>query len=470
MRLTRYMTIAAMAAVLAPPPGRGQGFRFEGNERPLLARFDKDGDKKLNAAERQAAMAFLGRANRRGYAVRPAGQPVRMTPASVRSIPASVPLYDAGTLRTLFFQFEDENWESELMAFKDTDVQVPASLTVDGKTYKDVGVRFRGNSSFRMVPEGLKHSFNISMDEFTKGQTLLGFNTLNLLNSHADPSFLHAVLFLQASREFLPAPQANYVRVVINGESWGIYANVEQVNKTFLKEWFKTDGGTRWKAPGSPHARAGLEYWGDDPSPYKRTYEIKGKDDPKAWAALIGLTKVLNTTPRDKLEAALSPILDIDGVLRFLAIDNTLVNNDGYWVRGSDYDIYLDPAGKFHVVAHDVNEAFGGVGGGFPMEAGLAGPDPLVALNDSTKPLRSKLLAVPTLRAKYLTYTRQIATKWLDWKELEPIAAKYRALISADVKTDTRKIYSFSAFEAGPAELKDLIGRRREVILSYQQH
>jgi hypothetical protein len=102
------------------------------------------------------------------------------------------------------------------------------------------------------------------------------------------------------------------------------------------------------------------------------------------------------------------------------------------------------------------------------MHAGPAGPDPLVGLNDATKPLRSKLLAVPALRAKYLAYTREIATKWLDWKHLEPIAAKYRALISAEVKADSRKIYSFTEFERGPAELKALVDRRREYILNYQ--
>ena len=46
---------------------------------------------------------------------------------------------------------------------------------------------------------------------------------------------------------------------------------------------------------------------------YKRIYEIKTKDDPKAWADLIRLFKVLNETPPDKLEAALAPILDVDG-------------------------------------------------------------------------------------------------------------------------------------------------------------
>jgi spore coat protein CotH len=320
-----------------------------------------------------------------------------------------------------------------------------------------------------MVGEGQKRSLNISVDEFVKNQALLGFTTLNLLNAHADPSFLHAVLFLQAARELMPAPRANYVRLVINGENWGIYPNVEQINKVFIKEWFKTDAGTRWKAPGSLRGRAGLEYWGDDLAAYKGVFEIKGEDTPKAWQSLVTLTRVLNTTAPDKLEAALAGILDVDGALRFLALDNALVNNDGYWTRASDYAIYLDPGGKFHVLIYDVNEAFGGVGGGFPMNAGPAGPDPLVGLTDPSKPLRSKLLAVPALRAKYLAYTRQIAARWLDWKTVEPIAARYRTLISAEVKADSRKLYSFGEFERGPADLKGLADLRKELLLNYPQ-
>ncbi len=109
------------------------------------------------------------------------------------------------------------------------------------------------------------------------------------------------------------------------------------------------------------------------------------KDDPKAWAALVNLTKVLNETPLDRLEAALTPILDVDETLRFLALENVFVNSDGYWVRASDYNLYLDPAGRFHVLPHDVNEAFpsgtgrGGFGG--PPPGGFGGPPPGAAVH-----------------------------------------------------------------------------------------
>jgi hypothetical protein len=69
--------------------------------------------------------------------------------------------------------------------------------------------------------------------------------------------------------------------------------------------------------------------------------------------------------------------------------------------------------------------------------------DPLVAANDPTKPLLSKLLAVPALQTRYLGYVRDIADKWLDWEKLGPLARQYQSLIAEDVKTDT--------LEASPA-------------------
>ena len=98
----------------------------------------------------------------------------------------------------------------------------------------------------------------------------------------------------------------NYMRVVINGESWGLYLNAQQFNKDFTRDFFNSTKGARWKVPGSPGGRAGFNYLGDNVADYKRLYQITSKDDPKAWADLINVFKVLNETPPDKLEAALA--------------------------------------------------------------------------------------------------------------------------------------------------------------------
>ena len=70
------------------------------------------------------------------------------------------------------------------------------------------------------------------------------------------------MLYSDIARAYFPAPKANYMRVVINGESWGVYINAQQYNKDFLRDYFKTDKGARWKVPGSPGGRGGMEYLG----------------------------------------------------------------------------------------------------------------------------------------------------------------------------------------------------------------
>lgn len=466
-----------------PVGARGRGGPPVGGAEPdvpLVARFDADGNKRLDYAERTAAREYLAahpelRPLVRGGRNTRAGTPgPRLSPNDVKSF-GSVPLYDPTTLRTVFLQFEHDDWEQELAAFWHTDVEVPATVIVDGKTLRDVGMSFRGNNSFTAVPDGLKRSLSLSLDAVHADQQVLGYRTLHLLNSNQDPTFLRSVLFLDVARDYMPALKANFARVVINGESWGIYTNQESFSKDFVQEAFKTTGGTRWKSPNNS-VGGGLSYLGDDPALYRRWYEMKGKDDPTAWAALVHACKVLNETPPERLEQALAASLDVDGVLRFLALDIALVNNDGYWNDGSDFNLYLDPTGRFHPTFHDINEGFrtGGRAGG------AAQPDPLSVLDDPNKALRQKLLAVPALRTRYLTYVGDIAEKWLDWNRLGPIVERYQKLIADDVAVDTRKLDSIEAFTTGvygpagttapsPSTIKGFADQRRAALLSHPE-
>ncbi|SFH68640.1 CotH kinase family protein [Planctomicrobium piriforme] len=594
-----------------PPPG---GMMHQ--ERKLVSQFDKDGDKRLNRTERDDARKFMkenpqrgpGGFGRPGFGPGgpggpgggmppggpgggpnggpPGGGPMGGPPGGGRGFgppgfgpgrerepaspgpkvavdevqPIEAALYDPTVFRTVFLTFEDPDWETEMAEFNNTDVEIPATLVVDGKTYPQVGVHFRGMSSFMGVQAGSKRSLNVSLDFVDENQRLDGYKTLNLNNSHEDPSFLHTVLYFDIARKYIAAPKANFVRVVINGESWGVYSNVQQFDKTLVKENFRESNGARWKVPGSPGGRGGLEYLGDDPEAYKKIYDIKSKDDDAAWQALIKLCKTLNETPADKLEAALEPMLDVDGALWFLALENVLINSDGYWIRASDYSIYLDEKGKFHILPHDANETFqaamgpgmgmgppgmgpggrgmgrgpggpngpggpggpgngppeGGPPGGGPMgfgpppdggppmgppmgPPGQGGPmgrqrgpggmtspggkngielEPLYGLKDTSKPLRSKLLAVPALKEKYLDHVLTLTEDWLDWQKLGPVVESYVRLIDSAVEQDTKKLSSTAAFRAAVSQtssgeandrrmsLKSFADQRRKFLLS----
>ncbi len=148
-----------------------------------------------------------------------------------------------------------------------------------------------------MVPATYKRSLNLTMDFVDKDQRLYGYKTLNLLNANGDASYLSSVLYSHIARKFIAAPKANFMRVVINGENWGVYVNVQQFNKDFTEENFGSTKGARWKVSGSPNGDGGLRYLGDNVEEYRRRFQIKSSDDDKSWKALIELCRVLNETP-----------------------------------------------------------------------------------------------------------------------------------------------------------------------------
>ena len=509
-----------------PPPG----MMGRNQNRQVVDQFDTDGDGVLNTAERQNAAEFIeanpqgkggrggrfagpggpgnrggrrpgfggpngpggrgpggrgtgfrgkgGRGPRGGGAERaPFSQGVSLNSGDVKHYP-DASLYDPSVLRTFFITFENHAWESELVIFNNTDVDVPATVLVDGITYSDVGIHFRGNSSFG-VGDGYKRSLNLSFDFIHEDQEIDGYNTLNFLNANGDPTLLRSVLSLQIAREYIPAPKANLVQVVINGENWGVYANQQQFNKDFLEENFETRKGTRWKIPQGGGSVGGFQYQDEDVASYQGSFQIKSKDDPEAWKAIIGLAQTLQTTPKDQLVETLESKIDLDSYLKFMALDNALVSGDGFWTRGADYCLYLHPNGKFHFIPYDMNEMFSFRGGGRgPGSSGrYTGPtgvrlDPLAGLTDPNKPVIERILSEPSLQKKYLGYVKEIATRSMAWENIGPVVQGYRELIRDEVQRDTRKLYTTEAFLKGTSNqpegdnLRSFFDQRRVALLS----
>ena len=117
--------------------------------------------------------------------------------------------------------------------------------------------------------------------------------------------------------------------------------------------------------------------------------------------------------------------------------------------------------------------------GGPPGGPGGVELDPLVGLDDPSKPLRSKLLNVPALRTRYLKYVYEVAEKGLDWQTLGPVVEGYRERGQELVKIDSRKLSTNESYEAGTASqgssqgremsLKQFAEQRRAFLMSHPE-
>ena len=91
--------------------------------------------------------------------------------------------------------------------------------------------------------------------------------------------------------------------------------------------------------------------------------------------------------------------------------------------------------------------------------------DPLIGLNDATKPLRSRLLAVPSLKQKYLDHVQTIARESLNWKNLAPVVTQYEKLIAPEIEADTRKLSSYADFQQTVSGVEQTEGGRPRMSL-----
>ena len=450
----------------------------------LVERFDADRSGHLEAAERTTARAWITanpRTDKAGVRIMRATASLATTaPGSGENItPNSVPhyreagLYEQDVLRTVFLEFPGDDWETELTDFYRTDVEVPVTVIVDGKTYAGVGASFRGSSSFFDLDGSRKKSFNLSVD-FTNGeQRLAGYRTINLLNCHGDPSFIREFMHSQIARDYIPALRANLVKLVINGESWGVYANVQQFNKDFLEEGFRSKKGVRWKVPASvPGTAAPLVYFGPDRTWYEQSFDLKTAGDVGAWDRLIALCRTLaSVTDDETLIDELPSILDIDGALWFLALDSALLDPAGYQRLGSDYLMHEDKYGRFHLIPYDTNEILRSKAlNGGPLGALLASP--FEQIDNPARPLIKRLLAVPAWRARYLHHLRTITQEWLGGTRLARLSREHLALVGREVQLDSKRLYGHEEFIAeltdpdSPGSLAGAAARRHDVILA----
>jgi len=270
--------------------------------------------------------------------------------------------YDESEIPIVYLQFDQNNFWQQLENNYQSKTTIVATLTYNGEVLDSVGVRYKGQTSYNQNTSD-KKSMAISLDEHIAGQDIDGYNTLNLQCGWLDPSYIREVLYLNSNREHIPAAKGNFVRLFVNGEDRGIYGNVQQLNKDFLKEWFVTNDGTLWRCEstvgfgpggpggggpgGGPGAMFGagvssINYLGTDVTEYEDAYTLKSTSSDNPWTPLMVATDVLENTPNDELAEALKGQINVDRTLWFLAHEIMFADDDGYVFKGGRLFCYVN--------------------------------------------------------------------------------------------------------------------------------
>ncbi len=347
---------------------------------------------------------------------------------------------------------------------------VRARAVIDGETFPDVGVRFKGNSSYGAVGQTPKRPFKIDFDRYVEGRTIRGLKMLNLTNNAFEPSQIRESLAYAAFRAAgVPAPRTAFAELYLtvpdqfDHQFVGLYTLIEQVDRTFLNRHFADKGGMLLK----PEGFQGLPYLGNRWEPYADFYRPKNDPDASSKRRLMELTRLISYGTDEEFEQSLDGVMDVDNFLRYLAVCSAALNLDSFVGFGHNYYLYLNPAdGRFVWIPWDLNGTFGGLG--------LAGPNerqvhwsveaPYVGYNR----LVARVLAVPRWRDLYRQHVRSFLDTACNPEILYPLVDRMRTAIQDPLERESKlpkpelpAAWKFlMALGEKPPDLKEFVARR----------
>lgn len=394
--------------------------------------------------------------------------------------------YDVGSLQEIRITFPQSNYLYQLDNNYDSQTNLLGHILINGEALDSTGIRYKGMTSY-MMAQGNKKSFNINLDFVKSNQDYMGYSTLNLNNSFNDPSFMREVFYYYNLRRFSISAKANFVHLYVNDNDYGIYQNIQQYNKDFLEEWFVSNDGSNWRAdvpagntggggggfggggfggggwgPTWGDGSAAFNYLGDDTASYQEYYDLKSSDQKNPWNDLPTVCRILEQSPVSTLEQDVAPYLDIDRVLWHLAAEVLFADDDSYIYKGKmDYMLYQDAeTGRFITYDYDGNSI---------MADGHEQWSPFYNETNDNYPLMNKLLAVPTLRQRYLAHLRTLIVQIYDENSSSQILNNFKELIDPIVQSDPIKEVNYSEFTAGVEDLKDFIRDRKAYLLQNEE-
>ena len=364
--------------------------------------------------------------------------------------------YAVDSLREIRIYFYDTDWDYQLDSFyvQGDNERILADLIIDGSPYDSVGVRYKGFSSVSV--NRVKNPFNIKLDYVIDDQEHNGVDKLKLSNVIQDPSFVREVLTYEIAANYLPSAKANYSNVYVNDTLWGLYTNVEAVNKDFLNDhfgnkynpFFKCNAENLDITPGGENSNLSNAH-GNDSLDYEPYYALKSN---YGWESLYNLIDTLNNYS-DSVEK----ILNVDRTLWMHALNYTLVNFDSYIGYGQNYYLYKDKTGQFNPLLWDLNMSFGSFRltdassiyfSGFDITQ-AQNMDPLLhhtQFSVSPRPLLRNLFLSERNRKMYLAHIRTIVNENFANQSYAVRGQYFQNLIDTSVQNDTNKFYSYADF------------------------
>lgn len=355
---------------------------------------------------------------------------------------------------------------------------VHADLEFNGQRFSDVGLRYKGNSSYTASQDQLRRNLKLKFDLFRDAPRLFGQKTLNLQAGAVDSTRIRESLSYAVFRAAgVPAPRTSYAEVTLtvpglySDEYVGLYTLVENVGKPFLKAVLPPGTGLLMK-PES--ATGGITYLGAEWGSYARIYRPDREATPAEQERVMEFASLVNRADEHEFSSRIEEYLDVDAFLRFVAVNALLANMDSFLGGRHNFYLYLDSRdNRFRFIPWDMDLSLGSFGGGRGGGGGGMGDIlnlSLAAPNRGWNPLITRILGESGYRKRYDAILREIVADTFNRSSLLGMIDRIEATIEEPLAHDGTASWSRgelgtgrSRFGRGPVPREFVEQRTRNV-------
>src|SRR6266545_1690831 len=344
--------------------------------------------------------------------------------------------YQPDEVQSVHLSIADKDLKRMLAALPEL-IEVPASFRWRDVTVENVSVRFKGNSSSN-PKQTHKRSFLIKFDKADKDRRFFGLRQVSFDNGVQFGSLFSEPIITDIPRDHgVPAHHCNYARLYVNKEYRGVYVNVERIDESFIENHLPDVNGALFKVDeGGPGCN--LQFLGDDPALYLKTFAAKTRSARKEPARLVEFIKLINKTDPKEFAKALDAKMEVDDFLRVTAVMLFAGAFDQLtgW-NPHNYFLYHDAKrDRWRYLPWDLDVGFCETAFGKIKvldDWNAAWPVPATG---APNPLLERIVADPVLLERYRKEARKILDKSFEPERLcKLIDVKYK-LIKDDLKTD----------------------------------
>tara|TARA_R110002049_G_scaffold183916_1_gene351968 strand:- start:19810 stop:21237 length:1428 start_codon:yes stop_codon:yes gene_type:complete len=340
---------------------------------------------------------------------------------------------------------------------------VPADVYYNGTQWYRVGIRFKGNSSLQTSwQQGiLKLSFKMDFDEFEDdypqidNQRFYGFKKFSLKNNFDDKSQLREKVASDVFRKAgVPVSHTAFYQLYLDHgdgpEYFGLYTLVEEVDGEVIDTQFSSDDGNLYK----PEDFGASFIEGSFAEEY---FEKKTNEDDADWSDILALFSALHddtaSTDPAAWRANLESVFDVDGFLKYLAVNEVIQNWDTYGRMPHNYYLYNDPdTSKLTWIPWDNNEALqdGKQGGALALD--------FSNMQANSWPLIEKLYDDEIYKATYDYYLFEVISAAFETTTTQALYDTYAALVEPYATTEVAGY----TFLNGPSDFYNAVDALKE--------